>query len=230
MMRKISRITGLALLLCLVFGGSGCILEDVITDLVAKHTAFLDFEEYHESASWTTPYTLDNYGKELRAALEDIGFTMPPDTLSPDKIKSASLVSARYGVIDIPGTQTHDWRIGGKITVARGATGTPETLIEYTNESVQGLLGTKKVAVLNSNGVDVINQALDELVDNINKGNPYTQDPVLVFAVENGSVSAVPGAGPPTPADPLEFDWRAWITMEIVVTTTISDVPDPWGG
>lgn len=219
MMKRISRITGLALLLCLVVGGSGCILHDILTDLVAKYEAFADYEQRETSANWNTPYTLDNYGKDLRKALDDIGFS-PVDG---DTIKSASLVAAHYGVTKILPSQTHDWTIAGAITVQRvgGASG---TLINYTGVSVEGALGKKIVASLNGAGVAVINQALEDLLDNLD-GDP-ANDPVLVLNDVNGSV--VGPSGPPSVTDPLEFDWRAWITMEIVIKKKVDNVYDFW--
>ena len=223
MMRKTSRITGLALLLCLVVGGSGCILEDVLTDLVFKHEAFADYEQRETSANWNKDFILDNYGKDLRQGLADIGY----DPAEGDTIKSAALVAAHYGVTQILPSQDHDWIIGGKITVRRGS-GVAQVLIDYTSVSVEGALGKKIVANLNANGVAIINKALEDLIANLD-GDPAL-DPVLVLRDVNGSVSAVPGGGPPTVDDPLEFDWRAWITIEMVISITISDVPDPWGG
>jgi hypothetical protein len=225
MMKMISRMTGIALLLCLLVGGSGCILHDILTDLVAKNRAYVDFEEYHESASWTTPDTLDNYGKDLRQALEDMGYSADTDT-----IKSAALVAAHYGVIDIPVTQTHDWLLGGAITVRRLPGGTAQTLIDYTDVSVQDILDKEIAAELNGDGVAVINQVLDDLIGILEGPDPWNSanDPVLEFAVVNGSVAAVPGGGPPSSGDPLEFDWRAWITMEIVIEKKVENVYDFW--
>jgi hypothetical protein len=220
MMKRISRITGLALLLCLVVGGNGCILHDVVTDLVAKHEAFADYEQREDSANWNTPYTLEDYGKDLRQALEDIGFTAGEDT-----IITAGLVAAHYGVTRILPSQTHDWTISGAITVQRVGGGSG-TLIDYTDVSMQGALGQKIAAKLNGAGVAVINQALQDLIDNIVAGGDPANDPVLILNDVNGSV--VGPSGPPTPTDTLEFDWRAWITVELVIRKKIENMYDFW--
>jgi hypothetical protein len=206
-MRKILGTTVLISLLLLLMGGGGC-LEDKVTELVLTDETFMDFEESHTSASWTTPFTLDNYGSQLDSALVDAGY-------SRSNILSAQLVAAFYGVTDF--SQAHDWRISGTITVQRtdGTPGLVETLIDYTSVSVDSALGLKIPASLDPAGVAVINQALTDFITGSN--------PVLVFRVENGSVSPIPDA-----QDPLIFDWRAWIKVQVVIDAVVEDWPLDW--
>jgi len=62
-------------------------------------------------------------------------------------------------------------------------------------------------------------------VERFRNGDP-ANDPVLILNDVNGSV--VGPSGPPTPTDTLEFDWRAWITVELVIRKKIENMYDFW--
>jgi hypothetical protein len=223
MMKTMLRITGITLLLFVLAGANGCILHDVLTDLVAKHEAFADYEQREDSATWTKPYILQDYGKDLRQALEDIGYTAGEDT-----IITAGLVGGHYGVVQILPTTLHDWDISGLIRVDRTVGGSGSgTLIDYSSVSIQGALGQKIPAKLNGAGVAVVNDALQDLIDNIVSGGDPANDPVLTLTVVNGSVVG-PQGETPSPDDRLDFDWRAWITVELVIRKKIENMYDFW--
>jgi hypothetical protein len=192
--------------LTLAFSVTGC-LKDKVLEVVAKGETFADFKENHTSATWNTPEVID-LAAEVRKILEDNGYSL-------SDIKDAKLVGAAYGVTSF--AQAHDWLITGAITVARQdvASGSP-SIVDYSSQSVAGALGKKIPASLNNAGVDLINQALADFLAGA--------DPVLVFTIENGSV----GPTPPTPQDPIVFEWRAWITFHLVVDQLVENVPDPF--
>ena len=208
-MRK-SLITVLALLLCLSTLGSGCILQDVIANLIVTHEACAEYAQREDSASWNDPFILTGYGDQMDDALEKNGY-------SRSDITDAKLTAAHYGVtmFDVTG---HDWIIAGSIIVTRndgpnaGATG---TLIDYTGVSVAQALGQKIPASLNAAGVAIINQALVDFLAGAN--------PTLTFNDSNSSVTPVP-----SPNDSLIFDWKAWITVQLNVETNVENIPDPW--
>jgi len=192
--------------LTLAFSVTGC-LKDKVLEVVVKGETHADFKENHTSATWATPAVID-LAAEVRQILVDNGYSL-------SDIKAAKLVGAAYGVTSF--AQDHDWIIEGSVTVARqDVSAGPVTILGYSDESVADALGKKIPAKLNLNGVLLINQALSDFLGGA--------DPVLVFTVENGSV----GPDPPTPADPIIFDWRAWITFHIVVEETVENVPDPF--
>ena len=191
--------------LTLAFSVTGC-LEDKVLEVVATGETFADFEEFHTSATWNNPDTID-VADEIRKILKDNGYNL-------SDVKDAKLVGAAYGVTSF--TQDGDWQITGSITVARTdvASGSP-TLLNYSSQSVAGALGQKIPASLNGAGVTLINTAL---ADFLAGGSP-----ALEFTINNGAVDPVP-----TPQDPIEFDWRAWITFHIVIDQTVENVPDPF--
>lgn len=197
----------LALILCLSTLGSGCILQDIVTSIVLGNEACATFMENETSASWNDPFLLTDYGDELDQALADAGY-------SRDDIQSAALMAGHYGVTSFSGP--HDWQMGGRITIRRVDTGgTAATLIDYTDVSVQGVLGQKVAAPLNAAGVAIINQALADFLTGAN--------PSLEFEVVNDTVTP-----DPTPQDPMIFEWMACITVQLVLEVEVDGIPDPW--
>ena len=198
----------LALVLCLTTLGSGCILQDVVANIILTNEACAPYHQSETSASWNTPYVLQNYGDQLDQALADAGYTR-------DDIVSASLMAGHYGVTAFDGQ--HDWLMGGRITVQRldGQGGPVADLIDYTSVSVQQALGQKYPAPLNAAGVAVIDTALADFLRGAN--------PTLQFEVVNDSVTPQP-----TVQDSMVFDWMACITVQVVIETTVENIPDPW--
>ena len=198
---------GLALLLGLVVAGNGCILEEVVAELVLTSETCAVFEQREDSANWNNPFILSDYADDLDDALAEGGW-------SRSDIISASLMAAHYGVTQLI-SNPHDWEVSGAISVqVQGGGGGAAILIDYTSVSVQGALGQKIVASLNAAGVQVINDALTAYIGGAN--------PVLVFNDVGSGVNPVP-----TPSDMMEFDWKAWLTIQVILET-VTDVPDPF--
>ncbi|MDH3215847.1 MAG: hypothetical protein OEN01_06080 [Candidatus Krumholzibacteria bacterium] len=206
-MRNMIARMGLILLLTVVVGANGC-LEDKVIQIVLTDETFVDFTEFHTSANWTTPLTL-NYGDSIRQILED------NEISEEDSLVSARLVSAFYGTLElIRGT---DREISGQITVQRtDISGPAQPIIDYSSVSLPGVLNQKILADLNAAGVALLDQALADFIDGAN--------PILEFRVENGSVTPTP----PTVQDPLEFTWRAWLNIQVIIQSEIEDVWDPF--
>jgi hypothetical protein len=181
--------------------GTGC-LEEKVLEIVLTAETSADFSQNETSSSWTEPAVVD-MGAEIRDILEDNGY-------STDDLTGAHMTSASYGVTSF--SQDHDWQISGEITVTYGAT--TETVIDYTSESVQGLLGDKKSAPLQPAAVDLINQALQDFLGGT--------DPVLTFTIVNGTTTPTPSV-----EDPMIFDWRAWLAIQVIVEESV-EVPDPF--
>jgi hypothetical protein len=192
----------LALLLCVLVVGQGCVLEDKVVELVLKAYTCVDYSESHTSAEWTHPLTV-SYADSIRRIIRD-------NDIDVSKIKKAVLVSCSYEVTEFE--HTHDWIIGGFITVARGG-GTAQKIINYTDQSLEDALNAPTYADLNAGGVAIINQALNDFLANID--NP-AYDIELTFTVNNGTVVSDPGGDPPTVSDPLVFKWKACVNLHFV--------------
>ncbi|NIM18815.1 MAG: hypothetical protein GTO42_02170 [Candidatus Latescibacteria bacterium] len=211
-MRKVLGIIFLSVLVSLVGFIAGCILDEKVIQIVATgETCSEEFEEDSQSEQFSTPSVVD-YAKEIDRILAD-------NDLTRDAILDAWLVGASYSVTDF--SQTHDWMISGAITVERqDITAGPDTLVEYTQQSVAAALGETIPAVLNGNGVAIINQALQQYIAG-------TYNPVLVFTVENGTARSSPGNTPPSTSDPIVFKWIACVKIQVLIDEAY-DVPDPF--
>jgi hypothetical protein len=191
------------LAVCLVpLALAGC-LEDKVLDIVLTSETYADFSQNETSSSWNEPAVVD-MGQEIRDILEDNGYDL-------SDLTAAHVTSVHYGATSF--SQAHDWQISGAITVTYN--GNTQTILNYTSESVQGALGKKLPATLESAGVDLINTALQDFLD----GQPTVQ---LTFTIENGSTTPVPSV-----SDPMIFDWRAWLAIQVILDQTV-EVPDPF--
>jgi hypothetical protein len=180
---------------------SGC-LDDKVVELVATGETSADFSQNETTEQWTEPAIID-IGQEVRDILEDNGY-------DESDIKGAHMTSVHYGVTSF--SQAHDWDISGEITVTYN--GNTQTILNYTLQSVQAALGKKIPATLEEPGVDLVNQALDDFVAG--------QNPILTFTINNGSTTPPPSGG-----DPMIFDWRAWLAIQIILSQEVT-IPDPF--
>jgi hypothetical protein len=203
-MKTISTMILALLLAGLLLVGSGCVLEEKVIELIITGDTCADFPENHDSASWNTP-KLVNYAAQIDQILAD-------NDLDRSDIKEAKVKSATYTVTAF--SHTHDWDIGGTITVTReDQPDGPEVLVTYTDQSIQDALDEVIYADLNRAGVEIMNQALVDYIDN-------DMFPVLTFEVVNDAVDPVP-----TSEDRLVFTWEACIQLHIVVEEDV-ELPD----
>ncbi len=190
-MKKLTWIVAL-LLVGLAVGGSDCILEDKVVQLVILGDACTDeFDEYHTTDNWTTPDTYD-VSDDLDQILADNG-------IDKDQIISAKLISAAYMVTDAP---VHDWDLSGTITVEYDSG--EQVIVDYTNQSLWEIDGVAKYADLNEAGVEVFNGAIEDYLNGLS--------PVLTFRVRNGDVTPTPDG-----EDPIDFKWVACLKIYVVV-------------
>jgi len=201
----------------LIVGTSSCIMEERVVQFVISNGTCEEFLQYSETVTFSSTAVID-YANEIEQALLDNGVKQEDVRKN---IVSAVLVSASYEVTDTTcwTTTCHDWNISGAITIARqDITEGPDTLIDYTNQSVSGALGKVIPAHLNRAGVDLMNKALEDFRLDL----PGSNNPRLIVSVNNGSVSPAPSA-----SDPIIFKWRACVVVHIVMSKDI-DVPDPF--
>jgi len=199
--------TILALLLCVLAVGPGCVMEDKVVELVLKGQTCMEFPEYHTSAEWNTPLVVD-YADSIRKILKD-------NDIDINNIAKATLVSASYWVTE--NNTSQDWNISGFITVQRDA-GTAKRMMHYTDQSLYATYLTPTGADLDAAGVAIINGAFDNFITN--KDNP-SYPIVLTFTTENDDVTP-----PPTPEDPLDFKWKACLKIHVIYGETF-ELPDP---
>lgn len=188
------------LLVGLALGGSDCIFEEKVIQLVILGESCTDeFDESHVTDNWTTPRTYD-----VSDELDDI---LADNDIDKDQIISAEIISATYMVTEAP---VHDWDLSGTITVDYNSG--PETIVNYTDQSLFAIDGVAAYADLNQAGVDEFHEAIQSYLAG--------SSPVLTFAVENGDVDPNPSE-----QDPIEFKWIACLKIYVIVEEAY-DWPD----
>ena len=195
-----------------IAGGSGCILEDKVIQIVVTNEVCAEFHQEEDSDNFNTPAVID-YAAEIDSILLANDYTRAD-------IDTALLVNARVTVTNFPPptptSNKNDWLFSGEITVARTdkAVG-PVTIIPFqTGVSVMALEGVEVTVPLDPAGVALINQALEDFLNG--------ENPVLVFTVVSTTDDITPD---PTPDNMMIFDWKACIVGQIVLSDTVS-VPD----
>ena len=183
-----------------------CIMEEKTLDIVFTGETSADFAENEDDATDDPEIAVVDIADELRDILED-------NDVALSEVKDAFVSAVSYGVSSF--SQSHDWTVSGAVSVRRvDLAGSFTPIANYTSVSVQGALGQKTGVPLLPAGVAIVNQALDDFLAG--------QSPVLEFQLENSSVAPAPSG-----ADPMVFDWRAWLAIQLITTETV-DVPDPF--
>ena len=190
-MKKIIKATALVFLLIFAAFASNCIVEEREVDVVITDEQCLTFPEYHDSDNYTNPDTL-YLGPELDEVLAD-------NDVSRSDIVTAFMVSATYQVRDT--ILAHDWKVSGGIRIKRiDVAGPEEVLIAYDTLSIESAMPAPLMAVLEPDGVAIVNQAFTDFIAG--------GDPILVVTVYNGNVEPDPSV-----ADPIVFIWDACLTV-----------------
>jgi hypothetical protein len=187
----------------------GC-LEDKVVQIVLTGETFANFLEDETGADQPETAVVD-VGDEIDQILIDNGY-------NKSDIEDAFVTAIFYGVTSFD--QDHDWILSGAISVRRNDDGNGTEsfvpIVNYASQSVQAALGQKIAAPLEQPGVDVVNQAMDDFLADV------VPPPVLEFQVQHSSI-----APPPTPTDPMVFEWRAWLNVQLVGSETFT-IPDPF--
>jgi len=207
-MKKIIKATALIFLLIFAVFASNCIVVEREVDVVITDEQCLTFPENHDSENYTNPDTL-YLGDELDQILKD-------SSVSRSDIVTAFLVSASYQVQDT--VLAHDWEISGEIMIKRiDFAGPEEVFIAYDTVSVIDAMPAPIGAELEPLGVDVMDQAFEDFIAGAN--------PILVFTVVSETGDVEPD---PSPGAPLVFTWDACVTVQVVATIDLENIPDPW--
>ncbi len=205
-MKKIL-LASVLLLLFLMAGGTGCIMETKVLELVVSGWTCVKFTEIHTSVSNNPADTLD-YAAELDEILADMD---PP--MTRDDIISVHVVKATYEITEV--TSTDDFTISGMIRVQRGdISDGPDVVVDYDSQAINpGVVGIVYNAPLNGAGVALINRAFADYLD--------WENPTLIFTTEQDTVT-------PTPSDetPLLFKWEGCIQIQIIIPHE-GEYPDP---
>ena len=202
MRRVVSKIVVLAVLGILALAG-GCVYEDMSTEMVVTEQISVTLDEYRQSGTLGSTVVVAEFADEVYRMLDKY------DSKIKD-IKSINVVSGTYRVAR-PSQASHDWVITSPVTVRRQddpmgpVTDGPAEFVNMTTQSLRAAQGAPIYADLNSAGVALIKDALDDLL--------LGKNPRVVLQMEGGTITPTP-----SPSDPLSFSWRATVTFQVVIT------------
>lgn len=199
-------VARLALLtaVCALVIGSGCIYDPSTGQVVITEKICVSFEEYRESPTLGSEVVSDKFRERILMRIAAYGATL-------EDIESITMVSGTYQVTK-PASKSyeHDWTITAAVDIHRQddpsgpITDGPERFINMTSQSLKDAKGKPTYADLNSAGVELVNRALESLLEG--------GDPRLVMTLIPGGI--VPA---PSPSDPLTFKWNACVEFQAVV-------------
>ena len=191
---------------CFLALSSGCVYDELQTEVVVTEKINVQFDEYRESPAIGSAVVVDDFKMKLMAKLDEYDVEL-------DDVISITMVSGEYKVTNP--SKSHDWAVTGEVTIKRQddssvpATEGPEIFVNLTTQSLFDAKGKPVPADLNSAGVGVINNALADLMTG--------GDPRLVVTMESDDITPAP-----SPSDPLEFTWMARIVFQIVIDVSVS--------
>jgi hypothetical protein len=191
---------------CVLAFSSGCVYDEMQTEVVATEKVVVQFDEYRESPDIGSAVVVDDFKKRLMGKLDDYGVEL-------EDVISITMVSGEYKVTKP--SRSHDWTVTGEVTIKRQddpsgpVTEGPEIFVNLTNQSLDAAGGMPVPADLNSAGVGVVNNALADL--------KMGGDPRLIVTMESDDITPAPSM-----ADPLSFKWQARIVFQIVIDMSVS--------
>jgi hypothetical protein len=177
---------------------AGCVYDR--TDLVITENVCVNIEEYQTTGSFTTFVVCDKFKEELEEKLREY------DRKKKD-VKSIHMVSATFKTLYV---KSHDWKVTANVDIARQDTpggaydDGPAPFMSFRRQSLKELRGAPTDADMHADGVELVDRALDTLIDD--------EDPRLVLLVNNENVRPTPSS-----SDPMEFKFRACVKFQIVI-------------
>jgi hypothetical protein len=184
-----------------VIAMTGCIYDN--TDLVINEKVCVNFDQTITSGDFSTFVVCDKFKTQLVAKLAENGKTM-------DDIKNIYMVGGTFKTMDVTGHKKHDWHVTMDVQIARqddpnaDYTDGPVSFTNFENQSLQKLKGSPTDAKLDADGVDLVNRALESLLNG--------EDPRLVLVVENATVTPTPSA-----SDPMDFKLLTCVSFQAIV-------------
>jgi len=172
---------------------AGCITSQ--SDLVVTDVISANIVEHETTGSFSTFTVVDDFKIQLEKALEKAG------KKSAD-VKSIHMIGATFQTMSI---SPKDARATADITIARqDVSDGPAAFVSFNNTLLKSLQGKPTDAVMNADGVALVDRALADLLEG--------GDPTLVLTVNNETITPTP-----TPEAPLDFTVRVSVKFQAVV-------------
>ena len=172
---------------------AGCITSQ--SDLVVTDVISANIVEHETTGSFSTFTVVDDFKIQLEKALEKAG------KKSAD-VKSIHMIGATFQTMSI---SPKDARATADITIARqDVSDGPAAFVSFNNTLLKSLQGKPTDAVMNADGVALVDRVLADLLEG--------GDPTLVLTVNNETITPTP-----TPEAPLDFTVRVNVKFQAVI-------------
>lgn len=183
-----------------MLAAAGCVYDE--SDLVITESVCVNFDQVITTGSFTTFTVSDKFLETILEELDEQGKTL-------DDIESIHMVSGTFKSMTVTGTK-HDWLITADVTIGRQDDPNgpfddgPATFVSFSNQSLQALKGSPTDADLHADGVELVNRALEAVLDG--------ENPRLVLVVNNESITPTPSA-----SDPMDFKLLTCVKFQAIV-------------
>lgn len=194
-MKKFVVLLAVTAIVCVAAFFTSCIYDPDLGQLVVTEKICVNLEAIETDDDFGNRVVCPQFRERIDMILADNGATY-------DDLISLSVVGGTYKLVNMQG---HDWTVSADINVYRGdVSDGPEHLLSFAGQSIKALKGKPTTAVLDSDGVDLLNRALDDL---INGG-----DPVVWIELDNTSISPTPSM-----SDPFDFRFLSCVRFQAVI-------------
>ena len=184
-----------------LLASAGCITSQ--SDLVITDVISANITEHETTGTFSTFTVVSDFKDQLEKALAKSG-------KKTTDVKSIHMISATFAAQAV---SPQDARATAQIDIARqdtpggGYDDGPASFVTFNNQLLKSLQGKPTDAVMNADGVALVDRALNALLNG--------QDPRLVLIVNNETITPTPTVGAP-----LDFKVRTCVRFQAVVRGT----------
>lgn len=205
-MKKGLLLLGALVLVSLLVGLNGCILQTTEITIVITDFVCTGFEENHDNENYMDEIVMvgDAFFDVLDTILED-------NDMTKDIVADASVVGVYYQVV--AGPTNPPWTISGRIWIEVDGGG-PVLIATYQNVALTEPMADPMQITTVEAGLAEVDAALDAYLAAANPGN-Y---PTIVFTADREAGDISPTPGPAENDEDLVMTWNACLAMRVDFT------------
>lgn len=203
-MKKVFPLLGALMLVSLLVGLNGCILQTTEITIVITDFVCTGFEENHDSENYTDETVTfdDSFFDDLDAILAD-------NDMTKDDIEGVSVVHVYYQVVtgptDPPAPATN-WTVSGRVWIEVDGGG-PVLIAAYQDVVLTGPMADPIAIDTDPAGLAELDAALEAYLAAAPGSNP-----TIVFTADRETGDIDPS---PTPGSPFVMTWNGCVSMRV---------------
>ena len=205
-MKKFLPLLGATLLLGLLIGLSGCILETTELTIVVADFACTGFEEEHYNENYT-----DGVASLDDSFFADLDIILLDNELTKADIESVSVVGVYYKVLTgptPPPAPAVEWEVTGVVGISIDGGMPPVVIATYQTVTLSGPTDYIRIETVQA-GLDALDYAIAQY---LNAAGPWEYPDITFYSgMENIDPS-------PTAGDPFLMTWDGCVSMRVAFT------------